>query len=324
MRIPPFLLPFYAIHGINCHMKIAILGAGALGCYYGARLSESGQDVTFIVRSAYEPIREKGLHVESVRGDIHLAAPRVCRTPEECGPVDLVIVCWKTTCNGQLDAALPPLLKENTEVITFQNGMGNAEAISRSVAAERIYIGLCFVCCMMDTPGEIRHLEGGDIQFAPYISSNKGLERAKFFADMFAAARIPTRYFRDAERIQWCKLTWNIPFNGLCLALGGISVKQLFTMPEQVQRARTIMEEVCRTAENRGFPLPLEIVQDQMERTSIMGDFIPSSAVDYLRRRPVEYDAIWGATLRRAMESGTDVPCWQQLAADIRTRLGQV
>lgn len=304
-------------------MKIAILGAGALGCYYGARLAESGQDVTFIVRSAYEPIREKGLRVESVHGNIHLPSPRVCRTPEECGPVDLVIVCWKSTCNAGLDTALPPLLKEGTEVITFQNGMGNAEAISRQVAAERIYIGLCFVCCMMDTPGEIRHLEGGDIQFAPFISSDSGMARAQEFADMFAAARIRTMAFRDAERIQWCKLTWNIPFNGLCLALGGISVRELFTMPEQVQRARDIMEEVCRTAENRGFPLPLDIVRDQMERTAIMGDFIPSSAVDYIRRRPVEYDAIWGTTLQRALNSGTPVPRWQQLAEDIRKRLSE-
>ena len=304
-------------------MKIAILGAGALGCYYGARLAESGQDVTFIVRSAYEPIRQKGLRVQSVHGDIHLPAPRICRTPEECGPVDLVIVCWKSTCNEHLEAALPPLLHEGTEVITLQNGMGNAEAISRRVAPERIYIGLCFVCCMMDTPGEIRHLEGGDIQFAPFVSSDTGYARAQDFAALFAAARITTLAFRDAERIQWCKLTWNIPFNGLCLALGGISVRELFTMPEQVQRARDIMEEVCRAAENRGFPLPMDIVHNQMERTAIMGDFIPSSAVDYLRKRPVEYDAIWGTTLQRALDCGTAVPHWQQLAADIQARLRQ-
>lgn len=302
-------------------MKIAVLGAGALGCYYGARLAESGHEVTFIVRSAYDPIRRHGLQVSSVHGDIHLPAPRICRSADECGPVDLVIVSWKSTCNSLLPTALPHLLHADTEIITLQNGMGNAEAISQLVPSERIFIGLCFVCCMMDTPGEIRHLEGGDIQFAPFVASEQGLLRAQQFAAMFAAARITTRAFLDAERIQWCKLTWNIPFNGLCLALGGISVRQLFTMPEQVQRARDIMEEVCLTAEKRGYPLPLDIVRDQMERTSIMGDFIPSSAVDYLRHRPVEYDAIWGITLQRALDAGAPVPHWQQLAADIRTRL---
>jgi ketopantoate reductase len=83
------------------------------------------------------------------------------------------------------------------------------------------------------------------------------------------------------------------------------------------------MEEVCATAEKRGYPLPLDMVQRQMERTRVMGEFIPSSAVDYLRGRPVEYDAIWGRTLERAREAGVEVPHWEQLAADIRTRLNK-
>ena len=323
MCTPPFLLPFRCQRGKVRGMKTAILGAGALGCYYGARLAESGHDVTFIVRSAYDPIRQNGLRVESVDGDIHLPAPRICRSAQECGPVDLVIVCWKTTCNDKLAEALPHLVHPVTEVITFQNGMGNAEAISAFVSPQQVYIGLCFVCCMMDEPGIIRHLEGGSIQFAPFEASDAGEQRAADFAEMFRKARIQTRSFRHAEQIQWCKLSWNIPFNGLCLALGGISIRQLFTMPEQVERARAIMQEVCHTAEKRGYPLPLDIVHEQMERTSRMGDFIPSSAVDYLRERPVEYDAIWGITLERALSAGAQVPHWEQLSRDIRARLNR-
>lgn len=302
-------------------MKTAILGAGALGCYYGARLAEAGHEVCFIGRSVFEPLRAEGLHVESVHGDIHLPQVQVCRKAEECGPVDLVIVCWKTTCNDQLADYLPALVGNDTEVLTFQNGMGNAEAISAFVPAERVYIGLCFVCCMMDEPGKIRHLEGGDIQFAPFVSSAAGSARAREFAAMFEQARIVSTAFDHAEQIQWCKLSWNIPFNGLCVAHGGISVKKLFTLPGEDERARAIMEEVCLAAEKRGFPLPLDIVQRQMERTRIMGEFIPSSAVDYLRGRPVEYDAIWGRTLERAHAAGAEVPHWDKLAADIRARL---
>lgn len=304
-------------------MKIAILGAGALGCYYGARLAEAGNDVCFIGRSVCAPLKAEGLHVESVYGDIHLPQVQVCRTAEECGPVDLVVVCWKSTCNDQLGNYLPALVKENTEVVTFQNGMGNAEAISAYVPADRVYIGLCFVCCMMDEPGKIRHLEGGDIQFAPFVSSAAGTARAKEFAGLFEKAGIVTSAFDHAEQIQWCKLSWNIPFNGLCVAHGGISVKKLFTLPGEEARAEAIMEDVCRTAEKRGFPLPLDIVHRQMERTRIMGEFIPSSAVDYLRGRQVEYDAIWGITLERAHAAGAEVPHWDQLAADIRTRLNR-
>ncbi len=302
-------------------MTIAILGAGALGCYYGARLAEAGHEVRFIMRSAYAPVKERGLRVESVEGDIFLPHPQVYRTPEECGTVDLVIVCWKTTCNGNLAAALPPLLHEGTRVITLQNGMDNAEAISAIVPVTRVFIGLCFVCAMMPEPGTINHLEGGDIQFAPALPGDEGLQQAEEFAALFAAARIRTRAFLHAEQILWCKLSWNIPFNGLCLAHGGISIRQLFTMPEEVERARAIMEEVCLTAQMRGFPLPLDIVQQQMERTGRMGEFIPSSAVDYNLGRPVEYQAIWGSTLERAHEVAAPVPVWEKLAADIRARL---
>lgn len=304
-------------------MKIAILGAGALGCYYGARLAEAGQEVTFIMRSAYDSVSEHGLHVSSVYGDIHLPHPRITRTAEECGPVDLVIVCWKTTANTQLSKALPPLLHAGTQVLTFQNGMGNAEAIAEVVPAERVFIGLCFVCAMMDHPGEITHLEGGAIQFAPLLPSPEGAAQAEKLAALFAGTPVETRTALHAEQILWTKLSWNIPFNGLCLAHGGISIRQLFSMPGQPERARAIMNEVCRTAELRGFPLPQEIIHRQMEQTSRMGDFVPSSAVDYNRHRPVEYTAIWGTPLARAHEVAAPVPEWERLCADIQARLAE-
>ena len=303
-------------------MNIAILGAGALGCYYGARLAQAGHGVTFIMRSAYEPVQQNGLHINSIFGDIHLPRPRIARTPQECGPVDLVIVSWKTTCNSLLEQALPPLLHSGTRVLTFQNGMGNAESIARIVPAERVFIGLCFVCVMMDKPGTVNHLEKGDIQFAPYVASGEGLQAANELAALFQGTPIRTTCFMHAEQILWCKLSWNIPFNGLCLAHGGISIRQLFTMPQEVERARNIMNEVCHTAELRGFPLPAEIVNNQMQSTAAMGDFIPSSAVDYNRHRPVEYEAIWGTPLRLAHAASASVPQWERLAADIRARLG--
>lgn len=304
-------------------MNIAILGAGALGCYYGARLVQAGHNVTFIMRSGYEPVKQNGLRINSIFGDIELKSPSIARTPEECGAVDLVIVCWKTTCNNLLAKALPPLLHSKTRVLTFQNGMGNAEAIAEVVPPERIFIGLCFVCVMMDTPGIVQHLEKGDIQFAPYTAGASGFAEAQELASLFAGTPIKTSSFMHAEQILWCKLSWNIPFNGLCLAHGGISIRQLFRMPQEVARAQAIMNEVCHTAELRGYPLPSEIVTRQMESTAGMGDFIPSSAVDYNRNRPVEYSAIWGTPLRLAHEAGAKVPAWEQLAADIQARLAE-
>ena len=303
-------------------MKIAILGAGALGSFYGAKLAEAGEDVTFIVRSSYNAIREHGLEVQSVDGDIFLPRPKVCKHASECGPVDLVIVCWKAFYNDQLAGSLPHLLKEGTEVLSLQNGMGNAEAISAFVPPENVYVGLCFVCCMADTPGVVRHLEGGDVQFAPFRGTDAGYERACEFAEQFKRAGIRSTAYKDLEYIQWHKLIWNIPFNGLCLVHGGISVPELFAMPQEVARARAIMGEVCAAAKLRGFPLPASLTENQMRRTAAMGDFIPSTAVDFLRKRAIEYDAIWGIPLQRALDAGASVPAMSGLCKEIRQCIG--
>lgn len=303
-------------------MKIAILGAGALGCYYGARLAEAGHELSFIGRSTYEPLRAQGLRVESPEGDVYLPQVRAFRHARDCGAVDLVFVCWKTTCNELLPEALPPLLGAATEVVSLQNGMGNAEQIARLLPAERVFIGLCFVCCMMDEPGVVRHLADGNIRFAPLAATAAGEQRAQRLAELLTAAHVPSTAHRHPEEIQWTKLTWNIPFNGLCLAHGGIDVQQLFALPGEGARARAVMEEVCAAAEARGFALPRDVVDWQMERTAKMGPFVPSSAVDFLRGRPVEYQAIWGEPLARAQAAGVAVPEFERLACDIRRRLG--
>lgn len=322
MRVRGFFIAKRGQKGYTGRMKTAILGAGALGCYYGARLAAAGDEVWFIGRSACGAMQEQGLRVQSVDGDVVLPRVHAVRSSADCGPVDRVFVAWKTCCNGLFAEALPPLLRPGTEVITLQNGMGNAEKIAEIVPAEDVYIGLCFVCCMMDEPGVIRHLEGGEIRFAPLVPGVHGLARAQEFAAHLTRAGVPSMATGDAEQTLWTKLTWNIPFNGLCLAHGGISVRQLFTMPEEVERSRRVMEEVCLAAARRGHPTPEAIVQAQMERTRVMGDFIPSSAVDYLRGRPVEYEAIWGEPLRRALAAGVSVPETERLCADIRARLG--
>lgn len=235
-------------------MKIAILGAGALGCYYGARLQESGQDVSFIVRSEYGYLKEHGLQVKSLHGNISLPRINVYRDTEEVGPVDLVVVAWKSTANAGFSRALPTLMGPDTTVVTLQNGMGNAEEIARIIPADRIYVGLCFICAMREKPGHVNHLEGGNIQFAPFIPTPEGTEKARELSELFANAGIKTRAFDAAEQIQWYKLVWNIPFNGLCLALGGISIAELYQNPETSCGRAASWRKWCRQPKPAAMP----------------------------------------------------------------------
>ena len=302
-------------------MKIAILGAGALGCYYGARLQESRQDVSFIVRSEYGYLKEHGLQVKSLAWE-YLPAPHQ-RLPGHGGSRSGRPRCRCMEKHGKrrIFQSPSPLMGPDTTVVTLQNGMGNAEEIARIIPAERIYVGLCFICAMREKPGHVNHLEGGNIQFAPFIPTPEGTEKARELSELFANAGIKTRAFDAAEQIQWYKLVWNIPFNGLCLALGGISIAELYQNPENVVRARRIMEEVVQAARARGYALPEDLVEFHLSRTETMGAFIPSSAVDYNEGRPVEYTAIWGDPLSKARQAGASVPEWELLDKAIRKRL---
>ena len=115
-------------------MKFGIVGCGALGSYYGAKLARDGQDVHFLLRSDYDVVRRRGLRVLSPDGDFHLN-PRCARTPEEIGPCDVVLIGLKATANHQFRTLLPPLAGPHTAIVTLQNGLGNEEATGQVVSA---------------------------------------------------------------------------------------------------------------------------------------------------------------------------------------------
>ncbi|MGB7769431.1 MAG: 2-dehydropantoate 2-reductase N-terminal domain-containing protein [Verrucomicrobiia bacterium] len=126
-------------------MKIAVVGCGALGSFYGAKLCRLGQDVYFLLRSDYDAVRQNGVAIRSIDGDFHLQ-PKCARTPDEIGACDLVLIGLKTTADDQFPKLLPPLVGRRTAVVTLQNGLGNEEQLARLFPAEQIMGGLCFVC----------------------------------------------------------------------------------------------------------------------------------------------------------------------------------
>src|SRR3954467_7505992 len=110
-------------------MKIAVVGPGAVGSYYGAKLARAGHEVHFLLRSDYETVRRHGVRILSPQGDFNVR-PKCARTPQEIGRSDLVIIALKATANGQLPLLIPPLIGAESAVLTLQNGLGNEEALA--------------------------------------------------------------------------------------------------------------------------------------------------------------------------------------------------
>lgn len=301
--------------------RIALVGAGAVGLYYGTRLALAGEDVSFLLRSDFDVVKERGIRLESVDGDAELLHPQVFREASEIGPVDWVIVAWKATSNRHFAAVLAPLLHESTQVLTLQNGLGNCEALEQVVGPGRVLGGLCFVCLNRLEKGLVRHTAGGKVTIGEWVPE-VGIPRARRIAAAFAGAGVKAEAAENLERAQYRKLVWNIPFNGLAIAEGGVTTDRLLADPEIESDVAALMREVVAVANAKGFEIDPGVVDFEIERTRPMGAYRPSSMIDYIEGKSVEYDAIWEEPLRRAREAGVPVPRLEALATRIRERLG--
>jgi len=299
---------------------IAIVGSGAIGLYYGARLAADGMDVRFLVRSDAGQIARHGIRVESVHGDIALPRVRAAADPAELGPVDLVVVSWKATANGHLGKVLPALLHPATRVLTLQNGLGNCEALAAVAGADRVLGGLCFVCINRIAPGHVRHTAGGRVVIGEWRSADGGAT-ASAVADRWKRAAIQAAATSDLARSQWEKLVWNIPFNGLAIAEGGVTTDVILENPRTLDETRAIMLEVVAAANALGHGIETSWVDFNIERTRPMGAYRPSSMIDFIEGREVELDPIWAEPLRRAAAAGVDMPRTAALLDRIRGRL---
>ncbi len=142
--------------------KIAIVGCGAVGSYYGGKLCQTGRDVHFLLRSDYEVVRENGVQIQSLNGDFHVR-PVAAQSPWEIGPCDLVIVALKSTANHCLGELLTPLVGKHTALLTLQNGLGNEAELAELFPAQPVFGGMCFVCLNRTEPGVIHHIAHGKI-----------------------------------------------------------------------------------------------------------------------------------------------------------------
>ena len=288
--------------------RIAIIGSGAVGCYYGGRLAQHGNDVHFLMRRDLNHVLAHGLTIHSVHGDFQLPNVQAHGDTQSIGPSDLVIITLKATDNKALLDLIPPLLKPDTMLLTLQNGLGIEPWLAEHFGSARVLGGLCFVCINRTSPGVIEHYSQGAVTLGEYERPPQ--PRSESLASEWQRCGIECVVAPDLLQARWRKLVWNIPFNGLAIAAGGIDVGQILANPGHRAQAIALMEEVIAIAKTLGHPLPEDLLADQLARTEQMGPYKPSSLIDYHAGRPVELEAIWGEPLRQGQHAGA---CVEQL-----------
>jgi 2-dehydropantoate 2-reductase len=291
--------------------RIAIVGSGALGCYYGVRLAKAGNDVHFLVRSGRAAIMARGIRVKTPTERIHLKKVQAYATVNEIGACDLVIVALKATSNGMLGKLLPPLMKPNTLVLTLQNGLGVEEPVAEVIGGEHVLGAICFVGSMRTAPGVIECSFPGLILIGEF--GRPAQTRTRDVARIFGQAGVKCEAQDNLEEMRWKKLVWNVPFNGLAIAAGGITTDVILADEGLRMLARRLMEEVLDAAAKFGHTIPRPFMDLQFDRTAKLGRYSPSSLIDFREGRAIEIEEIWGEPVRRAKTVGVPVPRLEML-----------
>ncbi len=303
------------------NFRIAVVGTGAIGSYYGGKLAYHGDDVCFLVRSGFEEIKRLGIQVRGKKESFRLAKVRAYKTTEAIGPCDLVLIALKATNNDALPELIPPLLHENTALLTLQNGLGNEEFLARHFGAERVLGGLCFICLTRVSPGVIEHFDYGCLTIGEFTGFPK--PRTYDIASEFKRCGVVCNVVEDLMRERWHKLVWNVPFNGLSLIAGGITTQDILQDDSLRLSALGLMDEVIDAAGTCGNDLPANVALEQMKRTETMGACKSSTLLDFEAGRTLELEAIWGEPLRRAQAAGASMPQLEQLYAVLKSLNGR-
>ena len=282
-------------------MDIAIIGTGAIGGLYGARLAHGGNRVHFLLHTEYDHVKAHGLVVDSHFGDFSLKEPLVYNDTGQMPRCDLVIVAAKSTANDALFPLLGPVLKPGCPIVLLQNGMGAEQKLAALYPGHPVFGGMCFVCTYRESPGVIRNTSNGRITFAPYAPADAAL--LPEIAGIFDRAGIETERFDDLSLARWRKLVWNIPYNGMSVIMD-CKTDFLVGNPAMRELISCLMCDVIDGARACGHIIEPGFMDIMVAVTEKMTPYEPSMKLDFLAGRKMEITAIYDNPIRIAAEHG--------------------
>ena len=309
----------------NERASIAVIGAGAVGCYYGARLAEAGHDVRFLLHGDVDAVRRDGFHLTSHLGDLHLPSPTVADSADELaahGVADWLLVTLKSCDLDQTAVQAGPLISADTRILAIVDGIGIEDEVAGMLRRYGIFGGLGFIGVGLPRPGRIMHREFGALEIGHHGDDADAVREAVALWDTTVVAARPTDCL---VRARWSKMLWDVPFNGLSVAAGGANSDYILETPALADFARRVMDEVAALANadlaGRGLPPiadPAAACDRAMRLMGTTEKHIPPAGVEFVRQRPLEVEAMFERPLGRAEELGVAMPLTGALAALLR------
>ena len=296
-------------------LSYSVVGTGAIGGFYGGRLARAGRTVRFLLHSDYEYVERHGLRVDSCDGDFILPHVEAYNHVEEMPQSDVVLVALKSVNNHDLlPKLLRPLIHEGVTVVLIQNGIGLEDDLKDIFPMLHIVAGLAFICCAKVGPGHICHQDFGAINLGNHSCPGESFDA--LLSDMrdagLTAAEVP---YLEAR---WKKAVWNMPFNGMTVALN-TSTDKLLNTPATRQLIYDQMLEVIGAAQALGVStLTSEFADQMMKTTDQMVPYSPSMKLDFDCGRPMEIEYLYSRPIAEAKKAGFEMPKLAMLEAELK------
>jgi 2-dehydropantoate 2-reductase len=287
-------------------MRIAVMGTGAVGGYFGAKLAAAGHELIFIARGRnLAALKHDGLRIDSFQGNLHIRKALFTDDPAVAKAVDFVLFCVKSYDTEFAAKALAPFIGQTTRVLSLQNGVDNPSRIAQIWGAEQTLVGVVYIGAQVVQPGTIKHSSGGKIVVGEL---DGGLHEAtRTIARVLLAANIPCEITVEIAKAQWRKLLWNAPFCAIsCLTRA--TARETAESPSLRKLAIDCMAEVIAAAKTQGYDLAPEWVDETLQFSQSLGDFKPSMLQDLEAGKPLEFEAFNGVVVKLLRQAGREAP----------------
>ncbi|MGR9015044.1 MAG: ketopantoate reductase family protein, partial [Gammaproteobacteria bacterium] len=270
-------------------IKVLVIGAGAIGAFYGSLLAKAGAEVSVVCRSDYDQVKRHGFIIDShPLGRKDFTPVQVLKNAADFeGVADYILLCTKVISNLDRVALIRSAVSKNTAIVFIQNGVEIEQEMRDAFPDNEVISGLAFICCNRVSPGEIVHLAYGRLALGnlPNGISHKTAQ----LCELFNQSGIDCKATEDIVTGRWQKCVWNAPFNPLSVLSGGLPTLDILQTQESL--VRSIMQEVCDIAEASGHRLPGDIVDINIEHTYAMPPYKTSMLLDYEHGQPMETEA---------------------------------
>lgn len=299
--------------------SILIVGAGAIGSFYGAILKKAGCSVSTVLRSEYDAVKANGIKISSPLGDLSYQPDHVYRdgdTPAE--EPDYLILCVKVLPGVDRAALVKPWMGSNTRLVLIENGLDIERELADAYPDNPIISCLAFIAASRTEPGVVEHKAYGKLVMGSYP---EGIDdHCRELSQLFIDGGINVDLTEQVVGERWRKCLWNTPFNPLSVIANGADTRTILDTEGGEELIRAMIREVMDVAAAAGYPMEEKVIEQNIAGTRKMPPYKNSMALDYLNGRPIEREAVLGNVVAIAQRHGIPVPHLNTVLVTLKMR----